>query len=475
MPIATASPESISNIRLNKTEARPGETLVVTADISSPSGINWVNLILYPPSGGSKGFTTYFNLISGTEQNGTWSMSFTIPQTAENGIWGLVVGMQTKENLVKTTFGPSINITGSTTLETKIVKISLSKLKSRPGESLIVTADITSPSGINWVNLILYPPSGGSKGFTTYFNLVSGSEQNGTWSMSFPMSPTAESGTWGLVVGMQTKENLVKTSYGPSFTVSTEAEDLAAKAAADKAAADAKARQEAEARTAATALIPPGNVSCSLNSGGVNFGVSISFTSGNFVIGNLTYDWDYSLLITGRDPTLVSSYSPRQYFKSTSANALTISYEDLLSLASNNPNATVLVFASPKNVLGDGSAKNTSGKGCFVELKSVLNNKLESEKVVAAELKAKQEAEIKAIADKAVAELKAKQEAELKAAAELKAIQDAEMKAAAELKAKQEATVKAAAKKTTITCVKGKLTKKITAVKPLCPAGYKKK
>ena len=31
------------------------------------------------------------------------------------------------------------------------------------------------------------------------------------------------------------------------------------------------------------------------------------------------------------------------------------------------------------------------------------------------------------------------------------------------------------AKKTTITCVKGKLIKKVTAVKPMCPAGYKKK
>ncbi len=30
-------------------------------------------------------------------------------------------------------------------------------------------------------------------------------------------------------------------------------------------------------------------------------------------------------------------------------------------------------------------------------------------------------------------------------------------------------------KKTTITCVKGKLTKKVTAVKPVCPKGYKKK
>jgi len=70
-------------------------------------------------------------------------------------------------------------------------------------------------------------------------------------------------------------------------------------------------------------------------------------------------------------------------------------------------------------------------------------------------------------AAKTAAELKAKQEAEAKAAAELKAKQEAEAKAAAEKAA--------ASKKTTITCVKGKLTKKVTAVNPKCPAGYKKR
>ena len=64
----------------------------------------------------------------------------------------------------------------------------------------------------------------------------------------------------------------------------------------------------------------------------------------------------------------------------------------------------------------------------------------------------------------------------MKAAAEIKAKQEAEAKAAAELKAKQEAEANAAAlKKTTITCVKGKLTKKVTAVKPKCPSGYRLK
>jgi len=33
----------------------------------------------------------------------------------------------------------------------------------------------------------------------------------------------------------------------------------------------------------------------------------------------------------------------------------------------------------------------------------------------------------------------------------------------------------AAPKALTITCVKGKITKKVTAAKPVCPAGYKKK
>jgi hypothetical protein len=93
------------------------------------------------------------------------------------------------------------------------------------------------------------------------------------------------------------------------------------------------------------------------------------------------------------------------------------------------------------------------------------------------ELKAKQEADAKAAADKAAAELKAKEEAEAKAAAELKAMQEAEAKAVAEkLAAEKIAAAKlASAKKTTITCVKGKLTKKVTAVKPKCPVGYKVK
>jgi hypothetical protein len=85
---------------------------------------------------------------------------------------------------------------------------------------------------------------------------------------------------------------------------------------------------------------------------------------------------------------------------------------------------------------------------------------------LAAELKAKQEAEAKA---KAEAEAKAESE---RLAAELKAKHEAEAKAKAEAEAKAKAE---ANQKKTITCVKGKLTKKVTGINPKCPTGYKKK
>lgn len=85
-----------------------------------------------------------------------------------------------------------------------------------------------------------------------------------------------------------------------------------------------------------------------------------------------------------------------------------------------------------------------------------------------------------------MAESRNNQEAKIKEAAELRAKLDAEFLAAQEMKAKQDAEAKAVAeklavakaaaqKKTTIICVKGKLTKKVSAVKPKCPTGYKVK
>lgn len=77
-----------------------------------------------------------------------------------------------------------------------------------------------------------------------------------------------------------------------------------------------------------------------------------------------------------------------------------------------------------------------------------------------------------------LAEAKAKADADAKALAEAQAnARLAQARAEAEAKARAEAEAKsnASKKKITITCVKGKLIKKVTAVNPKCPTGYKKK
>jgi hypothetical protein len=67
--------------------------------------------------------------------------------------------------------------------------------------------------------------------------------------------------------------------------------------------------------------------------------------------------------------------------------------------------------------------------------------------------------------------------AEAKAAEELKNKLDAEAKALSEKveAEKKMAPKNSAQKKLSITCVKGKLTKKVTAISPKCPSGYKKR
>jgi cell division septum initiation protein DivIVA len=79
----------------------------------------------------------------------------------------------------------------------------------------------------------------------------------------------------------------------------------------------------------------------------------------------------------------------------------------------------------------------------------------------------------KAAAQKIVDDANAEAQRIIKAAQVAAAKTKAELQAAADKAAAKAATAKA--KTTTITCVKGKLIKKVTAVNPTCPAGYKKK
>ncbi len=96
----------------------------------------------------------------------------------------------------------------------------------------------------------------------------------------------------------------------------------------------------------------------------------------------------------------------------------------------------------------------------LLEGKPKSQSELAAERQLIAEAKAKAEAEARIMEENQLKARKAQEEAKI----------------AAELKAKQEAEAKSAAlKKSTITCNKGKLTKRVIGINPKCPAGYKKK
>jgi hypothetical protein len=81
----------------------------------------------------------------------------------------------------------------------------------------------------------------------------------------------------------------------------------------------------------------------------------------------------------------------------------------------------------------------------------------------------------KAAADKAAADKAAADKAAADKAAADKIIADANAEADRILAAAKAAAKAASTKKTTITCAKGKLIKKVVGVKPKCPSGYKVK
>lgn len=119
---------------------------------------------------------------------------------------------------------------------------------------------------------------------------------------------------------------------------------------------------------------------------------------------------------------------------------------------------------------------------CISSFAEKIQNKINKDAIEKIELKLKleEQARVKAQLE---ADARAREElywisvGKAQAEAEFKAKLEREARAAAEAKKKLEAQARAkleATKKITITCTKGKLTKKVAGTNPNCPVGYKK-
>jgi hypothetical protein len=121
----------------------------------------------------------------------------------------------------------------------------------------------------------------------------------------------------------------------------------------------------------ADASIPPADVTCSITQTGVQYSLSMTFANTTVTLSDLTYDWEYAILTPGGDPATSTSYGDRHPLFSTSVNATSLTYDQMLILVGNKTDAILSVFATPKTGTGVTALKNNGGKGCYSDLRVV--------------------------------------------------------------------------------------------------------
>ena len=239
------------------------------------------------------------------------------------------------------------------------------------------------------------------------------------------------------------------------------------------------------------------------NSAGIATIIDISsgITTCNNAIVSATTKRDFAknrydqIQIILSDVTLESSIKRLYTSASSSWLSVTRAYQSIITKKEGEKSRYTVAqsqinsIATNKAAADKAAADKAAADKAAADAKAVADAKAAADKAAAdkaaadkaADKAAADKAADKAAADKAAADKAAADKAAADKAAADKAAAD---KAAAEKDAAIAAlTAKvtaieaklAATKKTTITCVKGKLSKKVTAVKPKCPTGYKLK
>jgi len=197
----------------------------------------------------------------------------------------------------------------------------------------------------------------------------------------------------------------------------------------------------------------------------------------------VAYDSAISAESKVMDDEAVSSARAKSVFETEQQESIRQAIQ--LAAVSSKPISIKITSENPKCPNGfiqtQPSRQSNSPYGKVIICESIV--KSPEERAAAEKAAAEKAASEKAASEKAASEKEASEKAAADKAASDKAASDkaasdkAASDKAAELLAQQTAAAAKVAqvKKSTITCIKGKVTKKVTALNPKCPAGYKKK
>jgi len=293
-----------------------------------------------------------------------------------------------------------------------ISSISLEKKSFIVSEDIVVTLKVISTNGTKNVSGQINAPSGGFSG--SLGQRVEGTDKDGTYKITFKLASYSESGNYRIDLYAVSNENLVASASGGNIIVTGSSVTKPSITISDIKNKTTFALVGGFFETTLRVVSTNGTKSVS---GQVNAPSGGFFGSSGQLVEGSEKDGIYKITFSFPSFAEIGSYRIDLY---------AVSAESLVSSASGG---NFRVYLS-------------------------IDDKAAADKAAADKAAADKAAADKAAADKAAAD---------KAAAD---------KAAADKAAADKA---AAMKKSTITCTKGKITKKVTALNPKCPSGYKVK
>ena len=190
-------PPAIESIDVTPATAEPGDTITVSAHVTSQVGLKMIELqARRDGDGGSWTFCDKWGtLTSGTAQDGVWSITCTVPDQVLNGSYTVTPYAQDElGQWVNSNGGPPDDTRGTFTVTggiaqadaPDIVTVEASPSTATSGQTITLTARVTSPVGVSQVGLQAQSTEveGNTSFCDGYGTLTSGTATDGIWTLS---------------------------------------------------------------------------------------------------------------------------------------------------------------------------------------------------------------------------------------------------------------------------------------------------
>lgn len=209
-PVVTSFTFSPMAVNTTSSAAAVSLTAQVTDNLS---GVALVNVIFVSPSHEYSVSSGNLGLTGGTDLNGTWTGSVTIPAYTEAGAWA-VFDVEVVDNVENSAFyytsqlqslgfPTSLQVTSNQDTQPPVLTgftFSPTAVNTTTNSATVnLTAQVTDNlSGVALVNVLFVSPSGDYSVSSGNLGLISGTDLNGTWAGTVVIPAYTEAGAWSV-------------------------------------------------------------------------------------------------------------------------------------------------------------------------------------------------------------------------------------------------------------------------------------